>query len=71
MPQHRKFDVAMFGFTEEEWRVLPEERRNHFLRRAYYIRNQEKRRAYAREYSAKNRDRLNAEKREARKQGTA
>lgn len=47
----RKFDIAMFGLTEEEWVALSEERRIHYTRRAYYQRNKAKKQAYQRRYN--------------------
>lgn len=56
----RKFDVSDFGFTEEQWRRLDEQRKRYFVRRAYYHRNIERARAYQREYERRRRERNRA-----------
>ena len=53
----RKFDIAMFGFTEETWAALDEDRKLHYRNRAHYQRNKAKRQAYQREYMRKRRER--------------
>lgn len=58
----RKFDIADFGFTEEEWAALPEDRRLHFANRARYQRNKPRLQARQREYHRKRRNRGVAEK---------
>lgn len=50
MANKRKFDPSMFGFSEEEWAKLDEQRKIHFRSKAYYQRNSEKKRAYQRDY---------------------
>lgn len=46
----RKFDPSQFGFSEEQWAQLDEQRRVHYRQRAYYQRNIERKRAYQRDY---------------------
>jgi hypothetical protein len=46
----RKLDPADFGLTEEEWVKLPEDRKLYFRRKAYHMRNGDKRRAYQLDY---------------------
>lgn len=46
----RRFDIAEFGFTEEQWKALPEDRRKHFADRARYRRLREQKLTYQREY---------------------
>lgn len=59
-PEHkmtkRLVNPAEFGFSEEEWAALSEERRMHFSNRAHYQRNKEKRQAYQREYYHRNKE---------------
>jgi hypothetical protein len=49
----RKFNPADFGFTEEQWQALSDERKLHFRARAYHMRNGDRRREYQREYHHK------------------
>lgn len=44
------FDITQFGFTEEQWAALPEDRRIHFSNRATYQRKKAEKQAYGREY---------------------